>query len=66
MAGFADYPPVDAEIYELTSDYRRLPPPLESQSALFITGVNKLFVKRLHGPYNLPWFRRVRPDRFMP
>ena len=41
IAGFADYPPVDAEIYELTSDFRRLPPPLESQSALFISGVNR-------------------------
>ena len=41
IAGFADYPPTDAEIYELTSDYRRLPPPLESQSALFISGVNR-------------------------
>ena len=41
IAGFADYPPADAEIYELTSDYRRLPPPLESRSALFISGVNR-------------------------
>ena len=41
MAGFADYPPADAQVYELTSDYRRLPPPLESQSALFISGVNR-------------------------
>ena len=40
-AGFADYPPDRAEIYELTSDYRQLPAPLESQSALFISGVNR-------------------------
>ena len=41
FAGFADYPPADAEFYELTSDYRALPPPLESHSALFISGVNR-------------------------
>ena len=41
VAGFADYPPADVEIYELTSDYRALPPPLESQSGLFISGVNR-------------------------
>ena len=41
MAGFADYPPADTQVYELTSDYRKLPPPLESQSALFISGVNR-------------------------
>lgn len=41
VAGFSDYPPAAAEIYELTSDYRRLPPPLESQSVLFISGVNR-------------------------
>ena len=41
MAGFADYPPADAQVYELTSDYRKLPPPLESESALFISGVNR-------------------------
>ena len=41
VAGFADYPPADAEFYELTSDYRALPPPLESHSALFISGVNR-------------------------
>ena len=40
-AGFADYPPAHAEIYELTSGYRALPPPLESRSALFISGVNR-------------------------
>ena len=39
-AGFADYPYADAAIYELTSDYRPLPPPLDRQSALFISGVN--------------------------
>ena len=41
VAGFADYPPADAEFYELTSDHRALPPPLESHSALFISGVNR-------------------------
>ena len=66
IAGIADYPPANADIYELTSDYRGLPPPLESQSALFISGVNNLFVKCPPGPYNLPWFRRVCTDRFMP
>ena len=40
-AGFADYPPAHAEIYELTSDLRALPPPLEPRSALFISGVNR-------------------------
>ena len=41
VAGFADYPPGDADIYELTSDHRALPPPLASDSALFISGVNR-------------------------
>ena len=41
VAGFADYPPGDAAIYELTSDYRTLPSPLESQSGLFLSGVNR-------------------------
>ena len=41
IAGFADYPPDHADSYRLTSDYRSLPPPLESQSALFISGVNR-------------------------
>ena len=41
VAGFADYPPDHADAYELTSGYRALPPPLESQSALFISGVNR-------------------------
>ena len=41
VAGFADYPPGGADIYELTSDYRPLPPPLASDSALFISGVNR-------------------------
>ena len=41
VAGFADYPPDHADSYRLTSDYRSLPPPLESQSALFISGVNR-------------------------
>jgi len=41
VAGFADYPPAHEEIYELTSGHRTLPPPLESQSGLFISGVNR-------------------------
>lgn len=40
-AGFADYPPAHAEIYELVSDYRALPAPLGPNSALFISGVNR-------------------------
>ena len=41
VADFADYPPANKEIFELTSDYRPLPSPLESKSALFISGVNR-------------------------
>ena len=41
VAGFADYPPAHEEIYELTSGHRALPAPLESQSGLFISGVNR-------------------------
>ena len=41
VAGFADYPPGHADSYELTSGYRALPPPLEPQSALFLSGVNR-------------------------
>ena len=40
-ADFADYPPADAASYELRSGYRALPAPLESQSALFVSGVNR-------------------------
>ncbi len=40
-AGFADYPPAHAAIYELTADYRALPAPLEPHSALFLSGVNR-------------------------
>ena len=40
-ADFADYPPAHAPIYELTSDYRTLPPPLQSRSGLFLSGVNR-------------------------
>ena len=40
-AGFADYPPAQPEIYELVSDYRTLPVPLEPPSAVFISGVNR-------------------------
>ena len=39
-ADFADYPPAYKESYQLTSDYRPLPSPLEPQSALFISGAN--------------------------
>ena len=41
IAGFADYPPAHAATYELTADHRALPPPLEPQSALFISGFNR-------------------------
>ena len=41
VGGFADYPPAHAEIYELTSDYRALPPTLQSHSGLFLSGVNR-------------------------
>ena len=41
VAGFADYPPAHEEIYELTSGHRALPAPLESQSGLFVSGVNR-------------------------
>ena len=41
VADFADYPPDDEEIYELTSGYRPLPAPLEPDSALFLSGVNR-------------------------
>ena len=41
VADFADYPPDNEEIYELTSDYRQLPDPLESTSALYLSGVNR-------------------------
>ncbi|MCY3919175.1 MAG: hypothetical protein OXG38_05140 [Chloroflexi bacterium] len=41
VAGFADYPPEHAEIYELTADYRAIPPPFDSRSALFISGINR-------------------------
>ncbi|MXY58004.1 MAG: hypothetical protein F4029_11065 [Gammaproteobacteria bacterium] len=40
VADFADFPPADREEYDLASDYRALPPPFESQSALFIGGDN--------------------------
>ena len=40
-AGFADYPPADAESYELTSGHRALPAPLGPHAALFLSGVNR-------------------------
>ena len=41
VAGFADYSHAQGEIYELTSGHRALPPPLEPQSALYMSGVNR-------------------------
>ncbi len=41
VGDFADYPPAHAPIYELTTDHRTLPPPLESQAGLFLSGVNR-------------------------
>ena len=41
VAGFADYAPADADIYNLTSGHRALPQPLDSRSGLFISGVNR-------------------------
>ena len=40
-ADFADYPPAHRDIYRLMSDHRSLPPPLESGSALYLSGVNR-------------------------
>ena len=40
-AGFADYPPANESIFELTSDHRPLPSPLDSRSALYVSGVNR-------------------------
>lgn len=50
--GFADYPANNSAIFELTTDYRPLPTPLDSaKSALFISGINRsddlwMFYKR--------------------
>ena len=41
VADFADYPPDNEEIFELTSDHRPLPSPLESEPALYLSGVNR-------------------------
>ena len=41
VADFADYPPADSDIYQLTSGRRSLPPPLASESGLYISGVNR-------------------------
>ena len=41
VADFADYPPGDADIYMLTSGHRSLPTPLDFESGLFISGVNR-------------------------
>ncbi|HEY0074883.1 MAG TPA: hypothetical protein VGB77_12325 [Abditibacteriaceae bacterium] len=52
VGGFADYPANNSEIFELTTDYRSLPAPLDnSKSALFISGINRsddlwMFYKR--------------------
>ena len=40
-ADFADYPPDNEEIFELTSDHRPLPAPFESRSGLYLSGVNR-------------------------
>ena len=41
VADFADYPHDGGATFELVSDYRPLPSPLEPRSALFISGVNR-------------------------
>ena len=42
MAGFADYPANDEEIFFLEADFRALLSPLDtSQRALFIAGTNR-------------------------
>ncbi|MDE0126705.1 MAG: hypothetical protein OXN97_19240, partial [Bryobacterales bacterium] len=41
VGAFADYPPADASFYELLSDHRTLPPPLELHSGLYLSGVNR-------------------------
>ncbi len=41
VGGFADYPPAHAPIYELTSDHRTLPAPLQSRAGHFLSGVNR-------------------------
>ncbi|MXW19437.1 MAG: hypothetical protein F4Z95_01400 [Gammaproteobacteria bacterium] len=41
VGDFADYPPDNEDIYELTSEYRPLPSPLDSGSALYLSGVNR-------------------------
>jgi hypothetical protein len=52
VGGFADYPANNSEIFELTTDYRPLPAPLDSsKNALFISGINRsddlwMFYKR--------------------
>lgn len=52
VGGFADYPANNAALFELTTDYRPLPAPLDTnKSALFISGINRsddlwMFYKR--------------------
>ena len=41
VADYADLPQDDQDIYELMSDYRPLPSPLASKSALYLSGVNR-------------------------
>ncbi|MDE2796389.1 MAG: hypothetical protein OXL34_16350 [Gemmatimonadota bacterium] len=41
VAGFADYPPARSPDFDLVSDHRALPAPLESRSGLFIAGTNR-------------------------
>ena len=52
VGGFADYPANDPDLFELTTDYRPLPAPLDTnENALFISGINRsddlwMFYKR--------------------
>ena len=39
-AGFADYPPADADSYDLASGHRAIPAPLGARSGLFVVGTN--------------------------
>jgi hypothetical protein len=40
VAGFADYPPADAGIYDLVADHRARPPEVGTGAALYISGDN--------------------------
>ena len=41
VAGFADYYPAQENDYELVSDHRRLPSPLDDRSGLYLSGSNR-------------------------